>query len=131
MIVPDTSVWVDFFRGTPSPEAERLKLLISRVPLLVGDLMLCEILQGVPTERQAREVETALRAFDVVPMVGDVVATAAAAHFRTLRAQGITVRKTIDLLIGAFCIHHGHILLHRDRDFDPIARHLGLKVLPV
>lgn len=131
MIVPDTSVWVDFLRGTSSPEAERLKLLIGRVPLLVGDLILCEILQGVPTERQAREVEAALRAFDVVPMVGDVVATAAAAHFRTLRAQGITVRKTIDLLIGAFCIRHGHILLHRDRDFDPMARHLGLKVLPV
>lgn len=131
MILPDTSVWIDFLRGTSSPEAERLRLLISREPLLVGDLILCEVLQGVPTERQARDVEAVLRSFDVAHMVGDAVAIAAAANYRSLRAKGITVRKTMDLLIGAFCIRHGHILLHRDRDFDPMAQHLGLKVLPI
>ena len=131
MILVDSSVWVDFLRGTPTRQAERLKQLIGRQPLLVGDLILCEVLQGVPSERQAQRVEAALRAFDLVPLVGEAVALRAAAHFRTLRARGITIRRTMDLLIGSFCILHGHALLHRDRDFDPMAEHLGLRVVEV
>jgi len=129
VILVDSSVWIDFLRGDQTPPAGRLKSLIGQVPLLVGDLILCEVLQGVPTERQALEVEAALRRFDIVAIVSDAVAVRAAANFRALRARGITVRKTIDLLIGSFCILNDHVLLHRDRDFDPMARHLGLRVL--
>jgi predicted nucleic acid-binding protein len=129
VILVDSSVWIDFLRGTRTAEADTLSGLIGKAPLLVGDLMLCEILLGVPTEAEARRVETALRRFEIVAIVSDAVAVQAAAHYRALRARGITIRKTIDLLIGAFCLRHRHTLLHRDRDFDPMQTHLGLRVL--
>jgi predicted nucleic acid-binding protein len=79
----------------------------------------------------AREVEALLRRFEIVPMVGDAMAVAAAANFRFLRRRGITIRKTIDLLIGAWCIAHRTPLLHNDSDFRPMARYLGLAELPL
>jgi predicted nucleic acid-binding protein len=127
--VADTSVWVDFLRGTPSPEAELLDRLLPVRRIIVGDLVLCEVLQGVADARQARRTEALLREFLVLPMVDDGLAVQAAENFRRLRALGVTIRKTMDLLIGTFCIRHGHQLLHRDRDFDPMEAHLGLRVL--
>jgi len=87
------------------------------------------VLQGVADARQARRTEALLREFLVLPMVDDGLAVQAAENFRRLRALGVTIRKTMDLLIGTFCIRHGHQLLHRDRDFDPMEAHLGLRVL--
>jgi predicted nucleic acid-binding protein len=92
--------------------------------------MLCEVLQGLRGEREAREVETLLRRFDIAPMAGDAVAVAAARNLRRLRARGVTVRKTIDLLIGTWCIANRVPLLHNDPDFNPMARHLGLVAVP-
>ena len=97
--------------------------------LVVGDLVLCEVLQGLQTDAEAALVERALRRFDVVPMLSPDLAVRAAAHYRLLRARGVTVRKTIDLLIGTFCIERQHALLHNDRDFDGMERHLGLRVV--
>ena len=88
--------------------------------------MLCEVLQGLDNERTARQVESLLRRFEIVPMAGDAIAVAAARNFRSLRKRGITVRKTIDLLIGTWCIENRRPLLHNDGDFRPMARHLGL-----
>jgi predicted nucleic acid-binding protein len=129
VIFVDSSVWIDHLRGTPSAEAARLRALIGRVPLLVGDLVLVEVLQGLASEAQARRVEAALRAFDVVNVVDATVAVRAAGFYRALRARGVTIRRTIDLLIGTFCIINGHALLHRDRDFDPLAAQCGLRVV--
>jgi predicted nucleic acid-binding protein len=84
------------------------------------------VLQGLANERSARQVEGLLRRFDVVPMAGDAIAVLAARNFRSLRRRGITVRKTIDLLIGTWCIEHRRPLLHHDSDFRPMVRHLGL-----
>jgi len=64
-------------------------------------------------------------------MAGDTVAIAAARNFRALRRRGITIRKTIDLLIGTWCIANRTPLLHNDGDFRPMARHLGLIEVPV
>ena len=88
--------------------------------------MLCEVLQGLDSERDARDVEALLRGFQIVPMAGDAIAVAAARNYRTLRRLGITIRKTIDLLIGTWCIENRTALLHNDSDFRPMARHLGL-----
>jgi predicted nucleic acid-binding protein len=129
VIVVDTSVWVDFLRDVPSPEAELLDRILPERRIVVGDLILCEVLMGVPNERQATRTEELLRDFLILPMTNDLLASKAGRHFRTLRAKGVTVRKTIDLLIGTFCLHHGHQLLHRDRDFDAMEQHLGLRVL--
>lgn len=126
MIVVDSSVWIDFFKGRNAPHVRRLLAVLGSDEIIVGDLMLCEILQGLDSERAAQEVEALLRRFDIVSMVGDAVAVAAARNFRSLRRRGITVRKTIDLLIGTWCIENRRPLLHNDSDFHPMARHLGL-----
>ncbi len=129
MILVDTSVWVDHLNDSVTDQVRILRALIGREPLLVGDLILCEILQGLRTDAEAAMVEQALRRFDVVSLTNPGLAVRTASHYRFLRGKGITIRKTIDLLIGAFCIEHGHSLLHTDRDFDPMATHLGLRVV--
>jgi predicted nucleic acid-binding protein len=130
VIVVDSSVWIDFLNGRNVPHVRRLRPLLGSDEIIVGDLMLCEVLQGLESERAAREVEALLRRFEIVPMVGDAIAAAAARNFRSLRGRGITIRKTIDLLIGTWCIENRRPLLHNDSDFHPMARHLGLIELP-
>jgi predicted nucleic acid-binding protein len=131
VIVVDSSVWIDFLNGRNAPHVRRLHALLGKEEIIVGDLMLCEVLQGLDGERAAREVEALLRRFDIVSMAGDAIATAAARNFRALRRRGITVRKTIDLLIGTWCIENRRPLLHNDGDFRPMARYLGLIEVPV
>jgi len=131
VIVVDSSVWIDFLNGRKGPHVRRLQALLGVDEIIVGDLMLCEVLQGLDSERQAQEVEALLRHFAIVPMAGDAIATAAARNFRALRRRGITIRKTIDLLIGTWCIENRRPLLHNDGDFLPMARHLGLIEVPV
>lgn len=129
VIVVDTSVWIDFLNGERTPEVDRLLPLMGAEPLLVGDVVLLEVLQGLDSEADARRVEAALRRFDIESMLDPDLAVDAAAHYRTLRRRGITVRKTIDLIIGAFCINRGHTLLTADRDFAPMADYLVLALV--
>jgi predicted nucleic acid-binding protein len=96
---------------------------------LVGDLILCEVLQGLRTEAQATLVERSLEPFEAVSLIDPMLAVKAAANYRFLRRQGVAVRKTIDLVIGTFCIERGHALLHDDRDFEPMERFLGLQTV--
>ena len=131
MIVVDSSVWIDFLNGRNAPHVRRLRASLGTDEVIVGDLMLCEVLQGLDSEQIAQEVEALLRRFEIVPMAGDAIAVAAAGNFRSLRKRGITVRKTIDLLIGTWCIENRRPLLHNDGDFHPMARYLGLVELPV
>jgi predicted nucleic acid-binding protein len=126
VIVVDSSVWIDFLNGRDAPHVKQLRAIIGAEEVIVGDLMLCEVLQGVDDERTAREVEGLMRRFEIVHMAGDAIAVAAAGNFRSLRRRGITVRKTIDLLIGTWCIENRRPLLHNDSDFHPMARYLGL-----
>ena len=127
MILVDSSVWIDYFRGIATPQADRLDSLLGREPLLVGDLILAEILQGISADREFDRVRRLLLTMDVINIGGAEVAIDAARHFRHLRSLGITVRKTIDTLIATRCIRDGHALLFSDRDFDPFATHLGLR----
>jgi predicted nucleic acid-binding protein len=127
VIVVDSSVWIDFLNGRHLPHVRRLRAILGTDEVIVGDLMLCEVLQGLASERAARDVEALLRRFEIVSMVGDTIAIAGARNFRFLRRRGITVHKTIDLLIGTWCIENRAPLLHNDSDFRPMARYLGLK----
>ena len=131
MIVVDSTVWIDFLNGRDRPHVRRLRSLLGEIEIIVGDLMLCEVLQGLRGEQEAEEVEAFLRRFDIAPMAGDAIAVAAARNFRALRARGATVRKTIDLLIGTWCIEYRRPLLHNDRDFTLMARHLALAEVPL
>jgi hypothetical protein len=123
----DSSVWIDHFRNVASAPALRLRALIDRELLLVGDLVLCEVLQGVRSEAEAGLVEDALREFELVSLIDPQLAIVAAANYRLLRSRGVTVRTTVDLVIGTFCIERGHALLHNHRDFAPMERLLGLQ----
>jgi len=131
VIVVDSSVWIDFLNGRNSAHVRRLRVIFGRDEIIVGDLMLCEVLQGLDNEEKAQEVEMLLRRFDIVPMAGDTIAISAARNFRSLRRRGVTIRKTIDLLIGTWCIENRKPLLHNDSDFHPMARYLGLVELPI
>ena len=129
MIVVDSSVWIDHLNDRRTPRVALLRGIVGRGPILVGDLILLEVLQGLRSDAEAVRVERALRRFDVAPMLDPDRAARAAANYRALRALGVTVRKTVDLVIGTFCIDGGHALLHDDRDFDPMAEHLGLRTV--
>ena len=126
MILVDSSVWIDYFRGTVTPQSDRLDTLLSSELLFMGDLILAEVLQGFTSERDFNQAKILLTALPVIPLVGPEIAIQAASNFRYLRAQGVTVRKTIDTLIATHCIEHNCALLYSDRDFDPFVEHLGL-----
>lgn len=126
MILVDSSVWIDYFRGTPTREAEKLDSLLGSEPLATGDLVLTEVLQGFGSDRGFNQARTLLTSLVVVNLGGKDVAIQAARNFRKLRSLGITVRKTIDAVIATRCIESGFELLYSDRDFDPFVRHLGL-----
>ena len=129
MILVDTSVWIDHLNNAPTGQVARLRELIPTTPLLIGDLILCEILQGLRSERAARLVERGLRRFAIASLLNVNLAVRAAANYRFLRSKGATIRKTIDVIIGTFCIEYGHVLLHDDRDFEPMVRFLGLRTI--
>ena len=126
MILVDSSVWIDFFRGATSRQAERLDALLGREPLLIGDLILTEVLQGFTSERDFNQAHRLLASLDLVEIGGKDIAVQAARNFRMLRSRGVTVRKTIDTLIATRCIESGFALLHSDRDFEAFTVHLGL-----
>lgn len=127
MILVDSSVWIAHLRNEGSAAVAALRATSPRL-LLVGDLILLEVLQGARDNAHAAQLEALLRAFTVVPLLGQARALDAALLYRTLRTRGVTVRKTPDLIIAGYCIAHGHALLHQDRDFEPFAQHCGLQV---
>jgi len=129
MVIVDTTVWVDYLNGVATPEAAWLDRELARQRLGLLDLMLCEILQGLSGERDAARVLHELRCFEILESGGVELAVEAARNYRRLRAQGRTVRKTIDCLIATFCLLGDHALLHADRDFDPFEDRLGLRVI--
>ncbi len=132
MIVVDSSVWIAQLRGQATAPVLRLSALVADDDqLLIGDLILLEVLQGARDDAHAARIERALRAFAIAPMLDPTIAVQAARNYRLLRARGITIRKTIDMIIGTFCLLGGHALLHDDRDFDPMAEHLGLRIVPI
>lgn len=133
-VLVDSSVWIDSLRGTVTPEAATLRSFIMRddqsgITLLVGDLILLEVLRGITQDRAFRATRSSLLSFAQVELGGSHIAAAAVDHYRALRRQGTTIRKSIDCLIAAWCIRHKVALLTSDRDFLPFARHRGLELV--
>lgn len=126
MIIADSSVWIDYFNGVKSREADFLDHLLRRDFVLTGDLILVEVLPGFERDVDYRRAKVLLGRLDCAEMAGYDLAIKSASNYRLLRRRGITVRKTIDVLIATFCIEHHHVLLHADRDFDRMAEALGL-----
>jgi len=128
MLLVDSSVWIDFFNGKATPETLYLRDEADRNHVVVGDLILCEVLQGFCHEKDYQEAHELLTSFRSFDLVGQGIALQAAQNYRALRKRGVTVRKTIDVLIATFCVTNGLQLLHSDRDFDALEQHLGLQV---
>ena len=127
MILVDSSVWIDYFNGTATPQTDRLDALLGVEPLAIGDLIVVEVLQGFVDDKDFEQAKALLSSLVQVDIGGHDVAVQAARHYRTLRALGVTVRKTIDTVIATRCILNGYALLHSDRDFEPFVAHLGLR----
>ncbi len=127
MILVDSSVWIDYFRGAVTPQTDKLDSLLGIEPIATGDLVLTEVLQGFSSDRDFKQAEKLMTSLVIVDLAGQEMAIQAAKNFRTLRSLGITVRKTIDTVIATRCIESGLPLLYSDRDFDPFVEHLGLR----
>ena len=131
MILVDSSVWIDYFNGTVTDKTDWLDSALGDKEIIVGDIILTEVLQGFQTDYDFRTAQNLLLNFPFMEMVGRDLAVKSAMNYRHLRKQGVTVRKTIDVMIGTFCIHYRFSLLHDDRDFEPMEEHLKLKTIKI
>ena len=127
MILVDSSVWIDYFRGIASPEVARLDALLGSELVATGDLVLTEVLQGFVNDGDFSRARRLMTSLVLVELAGRTIAIKAAQNFRRLRLVGVSVRKTIDTVIATYCIEHRLSLLYSDRDFDPFVEHLGLR----
>ncbi len=126
MIAVDTSVWIDYFANRNSEKTELLEQLTGESEIILGDLVLVEVLQGLKTGPQLKLVQAILSPLTIQPLCGPEIAPIAAANYRVLRQNGITIRGTIDVIIATWCIENGAMLLHNDRDFGMMEEVLGL-----
>jgi predicted nucleic acid-binding protein len=129
MILVDSSVWIDFFNGVDRPHVEKLYHMLGKEIIATGDLIAVEVLQGFKSEKDFQKVKQVLHGLPFFSLCNKDLSIIAAENYRTLRLQGITVRKTIDVIIGTFCIENNHQLLHNDRDFEALEKILGLRVV--
>ncbi len=128
MIVVDTSVWIDYVRGIEAPHTDLLDYELIHNRVVTGDLIIAEFLQGFRKDRDYKQAKAIMDNLEYYDFVGKDMALKAAQNFRLLRRKGVTIRKTIDVFIASFCIEHRFPLLHHDRDFDAMEKHLGLMV---
>ena len=129
MLVVDSTIWIDYFNGVETPHVEFLNRALERTPILVGDLILTEVVQGFRHEVDFETARHLLTRFTQAQMVNPALAVQSALNYRILRKKSITVRKTIDSLIATYCIENDHDLLHNDSDYDGYEKHLGLMVV--
>jgi predicted nucleic acid-binding protein len=129
LILVDSSAWIGYFNGKVTPKTDTLDRLLGSEPLAVGDLILTEVLRGFESDRDFNQARKLLTSLTVVDLGGEEVTIQAARNFRVLRGLGVTIRKTIDLVIATRCIESGYELLHNDKDFDPFVKYLGLRVV--
>jgi predicted nucleic acid-binding protein len=126
MIIVDSSVWIDYFCGSDTPQAERLDSVLGIKPVAIGDLILTEVLQGFRHDKDYKAARKVFEDVTIFDMLGKQMAIESAENFRALRKKGITVRKTADVIIATFCIEQKLPLLFSDKDFKPFVKHLGL-----
>ena len=129
MIFVDSSVWIDYFNANKTWQTDQLDKLLGEELIIIGDIVLAEVLQGFRNERDFKNAKKALSLLPCPNLCGIEIAIKSAVNFRTLRKKGVTIRKTIDMIIGTFCIENSHALLHDDKDFEPLVKHLELNVL--
>ena len=128
MIFLDSTVLIDYFNDRDTRQVEDLDSILGKELVVIGDYVLTEVLQGFKKDKEYQEAKTVLLSFPCYDIGGKDNAIKSADNYRSLRKKGITVRKTIDIMIATFCIENDFTLLHNDKDFDPFEKHLKLKV---
>ena len=131
MILIDSSVWIDYFNGIQTPQTDWLDSSLGNSPIIIGDLILTEVLQGFQSDKDFKTAKDLLLGIPYMAMGGQSLSLQSAINYRYLRKKGVTVRKTIDIIIGTFCIQNQLTLLHCDRDFDPMVKFLGLEIIVI
>lgn len=129
MILVDSSVWIDYFNGNQTSQTDWLDSSLGNIPIIIGDLILTEVLQGFQNDKDFKIAKDLLLGIPFMSMGGQELALESAMNYRFLRREGVTVRKTTDIIIGTFCIHNQLTLLQCDRDFDPMVKYLGLEII--
>ena len=129
MVIVDTSAWIEYLSDGHQDTVLKVDRALSQRLVGIGDLIYCELMQGVDDPREYARVSGLLQSLPHYELVGFTMAKKSAENYRMLRTRGLTIRKTIDVLIGTFCAEHGHELIHHDRDFDLMAPHIGLKIV--
>ena len=129
MILVDSSVWIDYFNGRKTGKTDWLDSALGNEQIIMGDLILAKVLQGFQSDNDFKIAKKLLLTFPFMEMVGQELAIKSALNYRLLRKKGVTVRKTIDVMIGTFCLNYQLTLLHDDRDFDPIEKYLNIKIV--
>ena len=129
MVMIDTTVWIDFFAGRQLPHVNALERLIKgREDICICGIILTEVLQGIRNDTEFRKTLELFSVMIFLPMPYSIFLSAAEIY-RTLRRKGITIRNSVDCMIASVAINNDIMLLHNDRDFRPIEKHFGLKVL--
>lgn len=129
MVMVDTSAWIEYFRNGVPAVVRKVDRCLEADLVAIGDLVYCEVMQGIRFPRQREEVSSLLLSLPRFGMVGFEIAEKSAANYRFLRSKGVTVRKTIDVLIGTFCVERDFEIVHSDSDFDLMAPHIGLRMV--
>jgi predicted nucleic acid-binding protein len=128
MVIVDTSAWVEYFKNGDPTTVKKVDTCLERDLVVIGDLIYCEVLQGIKIKREREQVSSLFLSLPQYDMVGFHIAEKSAKNYRYLRSKGVTVRKTIDVIIGTFCIENNLQLVHHDRDFDFMASHIGFEI---
>lgn len=128
MIVVDTTAWIDYVKGIEALHTNMLDYELEHNRIITGDIIIAEFLQGFRLEKDYESAKQMMESLEYRDFIGKENAILAAQNYRKLRKYGITVRKTIDVIIATFCIENGFELIHNDRDFDPMEEYLGLRV---
>jgi len=129
MVIIDTSAWIEYLKDGIPLVVKKVDQCLEQDQVGIGDLVYCEIMQGIRSHLDRNKVSSLLLSLPQFNMVGFSIAEKSAANYRLLRSKGVTVRKTIDVLIGTFCVEQGFKIIHHDSDFDLMAKHIGLEIL--
>jgi len=128
MVVADTTVWIDYIHGLDTPYTNALDYELLHNQVVTGDLLIAEFLQGFRNDKDFEIAKEIIDSLIYCDMLGKDIAIKSAMNFRFLRKNGVTIRKTADIIIGTSCIEHELPLLHNDKDFEPMEKYLGLTV---
>jgi len=128
MILVDSSVFIDYFNGINNWHTDELNALLGNELVITGDYILAEVLQGFRNDKDYKSAKEIMQSFPCFNICNEELAIKSADNFRYLRTKGITIRKTVDLIIGTFCIENDIELLNKDKDFEPMGQYLNLKI---